>query len=157
MSLTVDIYDAFCAQVEAFAAAQDLMVAYPNIHSNAAHESGVIKPWGEMVAGIDPWGGIPEADMWLTVLAFWNRSQNYGLGNDGPTIERGIFRIVVVSIAGIGIVKPQVIAENALQHFKKGALLGPARIDQAPDFEGGPLQYGDRCLCPVNIRWRATR
>lgn len=133
MSLTADIYDAFAVQVEGFATAQGLRVAYPGISFDPLNDK-----------------------TWLEVQTFWNDGINYGMANSGPTVEQGFFRILVCRRPGAGLMDPQAVAESIVRAFPKGSQFGPARTERAPSLSG-PVQSDDKMVIPVTIRWRATR
>lgn len=133
--MTPAIYDAFCQQVATFAAgySPDLPVAYPDVSFTP-----------------------PDEGQWLEVVAIWNGNDNYGVGNAGPSVEMGMFRVLVMSRSGLGIMAGQALAEDVCGAFPKGSVFGSAQMDKAPEITG-PIQHDDKTMIPVTMRWRATR
>lgn len=133
MSLTTEIYNAFSIRAGAFAAAQGLPIAYPDISFTP-----------------------PPIGQWLEVRAFWNDGANYGMADDGPTVEQGFFRLMACGRTGSGLMDLQTLAESIVAAFPKGTMLAKARVERSPSMSG-PIQDDDRSTIPVTIRWRATR
>lgn len=132
MTTITDIYDEFAVLVTAFAAAQGVTVSYPAISFVA-----------------------PDTGEWLELLVFWNGSENYGVGNGGPSIENGFFRLVVNSRSQ-GVMAAQKLAEEVVTAFRKGTTFAGARVESMPSI-GGPFQEDDKIIVPVTITWRASR
>lgn len=137
MSLTKDIYLAFGAKVDAFAAGQSPAVPVEYVGSPVAFEP-------------------PDQGSWLEVRTFFNGSENYAWGAGlGSAVEQGFFRVGVVTRSA-GIPAAQALAEEVATEFAKLTELGTALVYQAPQISG-PLQEDDRLTVPVSIFWRAGR
>ncbi|MBN49988.1 MAG: hypothetical protein CMN85_10635 [Spongiibacteraceae bacterium] len=133
MSLTTDIYNAFAPLVTAFAGGYSpaIPVAYPGV-------------------SFDP----PDEGNWLELVPVWNQGENYGLADEGPTVERGFFRILVSYRTGF--VSAQTLAEEVVSAFGKGTTFGGALVYESPSITG-PVQSDEKTMLSVTIRWRATR
>jgi len=132
--IDAEIYDAFAAAVTTFAGllSPPLPVAFPNVQ-------------------FEP----PDSGPWLEVSWFPNETQNYGIGNAGPSIHLGFGQIAVVARKGAGLAVPMDIAGAALAAFTKGTLLGPARIYRK-GWISSVVQEPDRVMIPVTLPYRAA-
>ena len=132
--MTPAIYDDFCLTVATFASGHSpaLPVSYPAVPFTP-----------------------PDEGIWLEVVAIWNGNTNYGVAQSGPSVEVGMFRVLVMS-RGVGLVAPQEMAELVSDAFPKGSVFGTAMTDTAPEITG-PIQHDDKLMIPVTVRWRATR
>lgn len=135
MTTTTEIYNAFHPLVTAYAESQSppMFVAYPNGSGNP-----------------------PDNEIYIDFRVFWNDGQNYGLSDEGPKVERGIFRLIVNAPSDSYLEEAQIIAEELVTEFKKGTTFGGARVDEAPTIRG-PIQKDDWWMVPVSVEWRATR
>lgn len=136
MSMTVDIYNAMGAKVEAFA-------------------TGLAEPIPTHYTASPIPFVPPDSGEWLEVRAFWNGNENYAWGSRGASVEKGFFVVGVVSRSG-GVQAAQPIAELLVEEFEKSTELATALVYKAPEISG-PLTEDDRLTVPVTIYWRATR
>lgn len=127
-----EIYDAFAVAVSTFAGAlsSPLPVSFPDLQ-------------------FDP----PATGPWLEVAWFPNETQNYGIGNAGPSIHRGFGQVAVVQRKGVGLVDPMVLAGGVLAAFAKGTLIGPARVYRE-GWISSVVQESDRVMLPITIPYR---
>lgn len=133
--MNLAIYNAMATAVAGFAqqhASPELRVAYPGLH-------------------FDP----PDSGIWLELRWFQNGSDEYGIANDGPSVPRGFFRLIVCQRPG-AINEAVGLAEAIISNWSKGTYIGPARIDETPSL-GGPVEEPNRVSHPVTIRYWASR
>tara|TARA_R110002049_G_scaffold281333_1_gene460861 strand:+ start:22368 stop:22769 length:402 start_codon:yes stop_codon:yes gene_type:complete len=133
--VTLDIYDAFGVKLNTFAA-----------NLSPARSVNYI---GSPVTFVPPSTGE-----WLEAAVFWNGHENYAWGEGPSGVDRGFFRVGVVTRAGIQAAQP--IAELLVTEFKKLTVLATALVDRMPELSG-PLQEDDRLTVPVTIHWRVSR
>lgn len=131
--IDAEIYDAFAAAVSTFAGSlsSPLPVAFPDVQFTP-----------------------PDEGPWLEVKWFPNETQNYGIGNEGPSVHRGFGQVAVVTRKGTGLVDLLVVAGGVLAAFTKGTLLGPARVYRK-GWVSSVVQDTDRTLLPITIPYRA--
>lgn len=131
---TTAIYDAFAVLVEAFANTQSppLEVAYPGIHFNP-----------------------PDSSVWLELRPFFNDGENYGLSDEGPTVDQGFFRVLVNVQPGGSFMTGLLTAELVVEAFDKGTIFGGARAYRKPSV-GGPLWENEVGIIPVTVWWSAS-
>lgn len=97
-------------------------------------------------------GTPPDAARWLETRFFPNKTENYGLSNDGPSMQRGFFQITVGERPGSGLVRGMAVAGQVITAFPKGTKFGTFRVPVKP-WISSVLQSGDRVLYPVTIRY----
>lgn len=138
--IDADIYDAFATAATVFAAAQSppLPIAFPGVQFTP-----------------------PDAGAWLEAMFFPNETQNYGVGNSGPSQHRGFFQLAVAVRKGVGLVPPAEVAGAVLAMFEKGTLWGPARVYRkgwiSSVVQGsGVAEKVDRLILPVTIPYIAS-
>jgi hypothetical protein len=135
MSVEADIYNAFAEQLASFAAIQqeqpELRVAWPGV---------TFTP--------------PDAGMWLEASWHPNRTENYGIGNEGPSTLRGFGQVNICIRPGSGTAPLHRMAGELIRHFAKGTALAPARVYQRP-YESNVLDAPDRTVVYVTIPYRA--
>lgn len=126
------IYDAFATQVATFAAGSSpaLPVAYPGVHFDS-----------------------PAAGYWLELAWFPNETQNYGLGNDGPSLMQGFGQIAVCHRPGSGVMGGLAIADSVINAFRKGTAIGSAKVEREP-WVSAVVIDGDKVMHPVTVRWK---
>lgn len=127
------IYAAFAAHLANFVASLSPPVpcAYPGVH---------FTPPGE--------------GLWLEAAWFANRSVNYGVGDDGPTLHQGFFQVSVCDRPGHGIVPSAAMADAVIAGFPKGTQIGPASVYEKPS-RGKTLEADEKLVTPVSIYYRA--
>lgn len=100
--IEADIYDAFCSLLNTFAANQSppLRVSYPGIPFDPGSD-----------------------DVWLALRHFPNRSINYGIENDGPTLVQGFFQVTIYQRNGGGVMASLMAVNDLVTAFPKGTKL----------------------------------
>lgn len=128
-----DIWAAFSAAVDSFAAqvSPPLPVLHQGVH-----------------------GTPPDAGNWLETRFFPNKTRNYGLSDDGPSEHRGFCQISVCSRGGEGIIWTLEFANEAVEFFDKGTLLGQARVESKP-YISAVVIATERVSHPVTIPYSA--
>ena len=127
-----DAYDDFGIKLDAFAAqfSPPLQVAYPGIPFTP-----------------------PSAGPWLEASWMPNRSENYGISDDGPTLEQGMAQVMVCERPGQGLISTLDLDEQVIAAFNKGTMLGPVRVYVRP-YAAAVLEEPERIAVPVTIPWR---
>jgi hypothetical protein len=128
-----DIYDAFAIKVGTFAAqfSPAMPASYPGI-------------------GFDP----PSAGMWLECQWFPNETQNYGIGNEGPSLLQGFGQLSVCYRPGGGIVPGLAVADLIIAAFGKGTVLYEGIKVYRKPWTSSVIQDPERVMHPVTIPWR---
>ncbi len=126
------IYDAFCDLVGAFAAqfSPPLQVAFPGV-------------------GFKP----PTSGQWLELVWIPNETQNYGLGDDGPSLLQGLAQINVCYRPGPGIVGGLALAKQVIAAFGKGTGFAGMRVYRKP-WVASVIEDPERVMHPITIPWR---
>lgn len=127
-----EIYDAFTKLVTAFAAAQGLPCSYPGI--------GFTPPTGKDAK-------------WLELQWFPNRTQNYGLADDGPSLMQGFGQLAACYRPGKGIMVGTPITDAIIAAFAKGTRFAGMAVYERPS-TSSIIQDPERVMHPVTIRWR---
>ncbi|OEZ02318.1 MULTISPECIES: phage tail terminator-like protein [Stenotrophomonas] len=127
-----EIYEAFAALVTQFAAEQDLPCSYPGLTFTP--------PTGKDAR-------------WLELQWFQNRTQNYGLDNDGPSLLQGFGQLSACYRPGKGIVVGTAITDQVIAAFRKGTTFAGMSVYEKPS-TSSIIQDPERILHPVTIRWR---
>lgn len=127
-----EIYDAFTQLVTSFAAEKGLPCSYPGI--------GFTPPTGNDAR-------------WLEFQWFPNRTQNYGLADDGPSLMQGFGQLAVCYRPGRGIMVGTPITDQIIAGFKKGTRFAGMSVYEKPS-TSSIIQDPDRIMHPVTIRWR---
>ncbi len=127
------IYDAFALRLAAFAALSTpaLPVAYPDV-------------------AFTP----PSTGKWLEAQWIPNRSRNYGMEDDGPTMMQGLAQVNVCFRPGGGLMAGLALANQVVQYFNKGTRFDIARVYVKP-WVANVLPETTRVAYPVTISWRA--
>jgi len=118
----------------AFASAQSLQVAWPNLAFD------------------------PPAATYLKADLLWNRKNNIGIPDDSTTEHRGIFQVTVIASANSGIVSPTNVAGAIVSQFSRTASMSLGSLAVVVDSEPslGPMpQAADRFRIPVSIPFYA--
>lgn len=129
-----DIWNAFSLAVEAFANSQS--PAVPLIAQGVGGEP-------------------PSEGLWIETKFFPNKSENYGLAARGPTILKGFCQVSIGCRPGVGVMDSYEMADLVSASFKKGTVLGPARVEVEP-WNSSPLEEPDRVYVAITIRYRAS-
>lgn len=124
------IYDAFVALVTQFATGKGLQVAYPGV------------PFSP-----------PDMGTWLDFQWFPNRSENYGMADDGPTLLQGFAQLSACYRPGGGIVIGAQITDQIIAAFGKGTTFAGMRVSRKP-YTSSIITDPDRVMHPVTIMWR---
>lgn len=132
--IDADIYNDFAEAVAVFAAATSppLPVSYPGVHFTP-----------------------PDAGAWLEVRWFPNETQNWGIGNDGPSVMQGFGQVSVYYRPGAGIVDGLLLAGAIVDAFPKGTQLARASVQRKP-WISAVVSDGDKVFHPVTIPYKAT-
>lgn len=128
-----EVWDAFATAVQAFA--DDLSPPVPVIHEGVA-------------------GTPPDTGFWLETRFFPNRTQNYALGNEGPTVHQGICQVTVCYRTGAGTVAGLELAGDLVDAFDKGTVIGPARVETKP-YISSVIVQPDSIRHPITIQYVA--
>jgi len=126
------IYDAFTQLVTQFAAGADLVCSYPGIP-------------------FDPPTG--KGARWLELQWFPNRTQNYGLADDGPSLMQGFAQVAACYRPGQGIMVGTAITDQIIAAFAKGTKFAGMAVYERPS-TSSIIQDPERVMHPVTIRWR---
>lgn len=127
-----DIFSAFCVILEQIGSDKGVPVGFAGVH---------FVP--------------PKAGLWIESSVIVGSQIEYGVGQDGPTILRGSFRIGVCDRLGRGAVVINAMAEQVAQYFTKGVALGPAVLDEPAEI-AGLIVDDDRLIVPITVRWRRS-
>jgi len=125
-----EIYDAFARLVANFAAAASLPCAYPGL-------------------GFTP----PATGAWLELQWFPNRTQNYGLADEGPSLKQGFGQLAACYRPGKGIMVGTVITDQIIAAFGKGTKFAGMSVYEMPS-TSSIIPDPERIMHPVTIRWR---
>lgn len=133
MNVESGVYDAFAAAAGAFAAqlSPALPVAYPGVH---------FVP--------------PDSGLWLELRWFPGETENYGVGDSGPSMHRGIGQVSVCGRDGYGVAPMLRLADDVISYFAKGTTLGKGSVYRKP-WQSSVLVDDGRVIVPVTVRWRA--
>jgi len=126
------IYDAFTQLVTQFAAGADLVCSYPGIP-------------------FDPPTG--KDARWLELQWFPNRTRNYGLADDGPSLMQGFAQVAACYRPGQGIMVGTAITDQIIAAFAKGTKFAGMAVYERPS-TSSIIQDPERVMHPVTIRWR---
>ncbi|KRG47344.1 hypothetical protein ARC20_03165 [Stenotrophomonas panacihumi] len=124
------IYTAFAALVTQFAAAQALPCSYPGV-------------------GFAP----PASGAWLELQWFPNKTQNYGMADEGPSLLQGFAQLAVCYPPGQGIVIGTQLTDQVIAFFGKGTTFAGMRVYQRP-WTSAVIPDPERIMHPVTIPWR---
>lgn len=124
-----EAYNAFATMLASFAQAQGVPVAFPGVNFTP-----------------------PDSGLWLEASWVPNVPLNYGIGDDGPTQERGLAVVTVCGRPGGGIGAVLALAEAVRQAFGKGTRLGPVRVYAKPALNQLPAEPA-RLACVVTAQW----
>ncbi|MBD8696599.1 phage tail terminator-like protein [Stenotrophomonas sp. CFBP 13718] len=124
------IYDAFAGLAGAFATATDLPCSYPGL-------------------GFTP----PAQGAWLELQWFPNQTQNYGMGDDGPSLLQGFGQLSACYRPGAGIIVGTKITDQIIAAFAKGTAFSGVRVYRKP-WTSSIIQDPERIMHPVTIPWR---
>lgn len=125
-----EAYDDFATQVTAFAAG--VPVAYPGVPFQ-----------------------VPSNGLWLAIDWVPNRPLNYGLANDGPSLERGLAIVTVNAEPGVGTVPVLRMAERVRQAFGKGTRFGGVKVYSKPAIQVLPAEP-HRIAAVVTAQWHGS-
>jgi hypothetical protein len=126
------IYDAFATLVGQFAVAQALTCSYPG--------QAFTPPTG-------------KGARWLELQWFPNRTQNYGIEDDGPFLMQGFGQVSACYRPGQGIMVGTVITDQIIAAFSKGTTFGGMRVERKP-WTSSIIQDPERIMHPVTVPWR---
>jgi hypothetical protein len=126
------IYEEFAAMLAAFAAGQDLLVKYPGISF-----------------------APPDTGIWLELVLTRNGNIEYGIADDGPAPEQGLFRVLVIDRPGNSITIAYRIAKALAQAIPKGTPLDDAFVYKKPGITG-PLEDAGWIMHPVTWMYQST-
>lgn len=126
------IYDAFTQLVTQFAAGADLVCSYPGIPFAPPTRKGA---------------------RWLELQWFPNRTQNYGLADDGPSLMQGFGQLAACYRPGSGIMAGTAITDQIIAAFAKGTKFAGMAVYERPS-TSAIIQDPERIMHPVTIRWR---
>ncbi|HEP1207046.1 TPA: phage tail terminator-like protein [Stenotrophomonas maltophilia] len=126
------IYDAFATLVGQFAAAQGLSCSYPG--------QGFTPPTG-------------NSSRWLELQWFPNRTENYGIEDDGPFLIQGFGQLSACYRPGQGIMVGTAITDQIITTFAKGTTFAGMRVERKP-WTSSIIQDPERIMHPVTIPWR---
>lgn len=124
------IYDAFAGLVGEFVAAIGLPCSYPGL-------------------GFTP----PANGPWLELQWFPNQTQNYGMGDDGPSLLQGFGQLSACYRPGGGIIVGTTITDQIIVAFAKGTAFAGVRVYRKP-WTSSIIQDPERIMHPVTIPWR---
>ncbi|HDS1580483.1 TPA: hypothetical protein QEL15_002575 [Stenotrophomonas maltophilia] len=127
-----EIYDAFATLVGQFATAQSLTCSYPG--------KGFSPPTG-------------NGARWLELQWFPNRTENYGMGDDGPFLMQGFGQLSACYRPGQGIMVGTRITDQIIAAFAKGTAFGGVSVQRRP-WTSSLIQDPERIMHPVTIPWR---
>lgn len=97
----------------------------------------------------------PPADaLWLELTWVPNRSTEYGMDDEGPTLMQGLAQVSVCYRPGAGILGGLGVAEALINALPKGTIFGDARTEGRA-WVSGVIEDPDRIAHPVTIPWRA--
>ncbi len=125
-----EAYDDFATQVTAFA--DGVPVAYPGVSFQ-----------------------VPSDGLWLAIDWVPNRPLNYGIANDGPSLERGLAVITVSAEPGAGIMPVLQMAERVRQAFGKGTRFGAVKVYSKPAIQVLPSEP-HRLAVVVTAQWHGS-
>jgi len=126
------IYDRFAVLVTAFAAAQGIPCALPGRFFTAP-------------SGADA--------RWLELQWFPNRTEDYGLANDGPRLLQGFGQLSACYRPGLGIMVGTQLTDQIRAAFPKGLAIGPVKVHRPP-WTSSVITDPQRIMHPVTIPWR---
>ncbi len=127
---TGPIYDAFAALVGAFAVAEGLECSYPGVT-------------------FDP----PSNGAWLELQWFPNQTQNYGMGDAGPSLLQGFAQLSACHRPGQGLAPGTTITDKIIAAFGKGTTFAGVRVYRKP-WVNSIISDPERMMHPVTIPWR---
>ena len=130
--MNVDAYNEFATQVAVFAAAEGIQVAYPGVPFD-----------------------VPASGLWLEITWVPNLPLNYGIANDGPTLERGLASITVGGPSGGGTLPVIQLAEKVRQEFGKGTRWGGVKVYSKPAINVLPSEP-HRVAAVVTAQWHGA-
>lgn len=133
-----EIYDGFATMVSAFCANQSpaLVCSFPNVPFDS-----------------------DGADLWLVLRHFPLAAQNYGIGNEGPTLHSGFFQVTVCERTGKGLFDSLAVVDDLRAYFPKGTVIatvtnqGEISLQSAP-FHAATMQKDDMSNCVVQFDYR---
>jgi hypothetical protein len=100
----------------------------------------------------------PPPGEYLEATFMPNTNVNLFVGNDATTQHQGLLQVTVVAKSGLGIVGPNDIAGQIVEHFAKGTRIDGQgfvlSIDEKPSVAPS-IQEADRIRVPVTVRWYA--
>lgn len=122
-------YDAFATQLAAFAAAEGVPVSFKGVNFTP-----------------------PTSGPWLETSWIPNVPLNYGIGDDGPTQERGLAVVNVCGRPGVGINPTLALAERVRAAMGKGTRFGGVRVYAKPAVNVLPDEP-NRLVTTVTAQW----
>ena len=127
---TTDILSACLARLALFVASPGYPVAWPGVH-------------------LDP----PNTGYWLEPRFFPNEPTNYGWDDAACINAVGFFQVLVMYRPGGGQINASDIADDVIDYFAKGQVLGPVRVYKKPH-QSPAVMLDDKSYIPVTIQYR---
>lgn len=124
-----EAYDAFATQMGAFAAAEGVPVSFKGVP-------------------FDP----PASGLWLETSWIPNVPLNYGIGDDGPTQERGLAVVTACGRPGAGIGPVVALADRVRAAIGKGTRFAGVRVYAKPAMNVLPDEPS-RIAATVTAQW----
>lgn len=129
MSVTTEILEACLAHLAAFDVSPAIFVAWPGIE-------------------FDP----PDTDIWLEARTFPNEPRDLAWNDDSRHEDRGFFQIRIFYRPGVGQVEPSQLADDLIDYFPKGLILGPVCVKKR-GWQSPAVTDEDKLFIPVTISW----
>ncbi|WP_420465615.1 phage tail terminator-like protein [Panacagrimonas sp.] len=125
------IWNAFAVRLGTFAAGMspDVPVIYAGVH-----------------------GTPPDTGSWIEARYFPNRTQKYGIANEGPISLVGFCQALVCVRPGAGLALD--LVDLVVAHFDTGTVLGPAKVEMPP-YVSSVIEESDRIMHPITIPYAA--
>ncbi|WP_236546071.1 phage tail terminator-like protein [Stenotrophomonas sp. 364] len=90
---------------------------------------------------------------WLELQWFPNRTENYGIEDDGPFLMQGFGQLSACYRPGQGIMVGTAITDQIIAAFAKGTTFAGMRVERKP-WTSRIIQDPERVMHPVTIPWR---
>ena len=127
--MILSAYDAFATQLAAFAAAEGVPVSFKGVNFTP-----------------------PTSGLWLETSWIPNVPLNYGIGDDGPTQERGLAVVNACGRPGGGINPVLALAERVRAAMGKGTRFAGVRVYAKPAVNVLPDEPS-RLVATVTASW----
>lgn len=95
-------------------------------------------------------GSPPDGDVWLETRFFPNRTENYGLADEGPSKHQGFCQVTVGERPGSGLKRGLDVVGAVIAAVPKGTTLGAARVYRQP-WVSSAIPQEDRILYPITV------